>query len=58
MGQLLLKGLFFALLYLHDLVGLADLYQFYCDVLTEFGAYGRLDEPLRPRKADSVQPYR
>lgn len=58
MGQLLLKGLFLALLYLLDLVGLVDLYQFYCAVLTEFGACRRLDEPLPHRKADSVQPYR
>jgi hypothetical protein len=58
MGQLLLKGLFLASLYLLDLVGLGDLYQLYCDVLTAICAYRRRNEPLPPREADSVQPYR
>ena len=58
MAWLLLKDLCLATVYLLDVLGLADLYQLYCDLLTVFGAYVWLDDPFPYRKVDSVRPYR
>jgi hypothetical protein len=58
MGRLLLNELFLASVYLLDAMGLADLYQLYCDLLREFGVCVWLDDPFPHRKVDSVRPYR
>jgi hypothetical protein len=58
MGWVLLKELGLATVYLLDVLGLADLYQLYCDLLREFGVSGRLNDPFPRSNVDSVRLYR